>query len=48
MRYAIYFTPPSSDPLLKVAANWLGQMPLLVNLYGRRRSAIWRTRISRS
>ena len=25
MRYAIYFTPPSSDPLLKVAANWLGR-----------------------
>jgi putative phosphonate metabolism protein len=25
MRYALYFTPPSSDPLLKVAANWLGR-----------------------
>lgn len=25
MRYAIYFTPPASDPLLKVAANWLGR-----------------------
>ncbi|MEP7454859.1 DUF1045 domain-containing protein [Phyllobacterium sp. SB3] len=25
MRYAIYFTPPSSDPLLRVAANWLGR-----------------------
>ncbi len=25
MRYAIYFTPPSSDALLKVAANWLGR-----------------------
>ena len=25
MRYAIYFTPPSADPLLKVAANWLGR-----------------------
>jgi putative phosphonate metabolism protein len=25
MRYAIYFTPPSNDPLLKVAANWLGR-----------------------
>jgi putative phosphonate metabolism protein len=25
MRYAIYFTPPSGDPLLKVAANWLGR-----------------------
>ncbi len=22
MRYAIYFTPPSNDALLKVAANW--------------------------
>ena len=25
MRYAIYFTPSSSDPLLRVAANWLGR-----------------------
>jgi putative phosphonate metabolism protein len=25
MRYAIYFTPPSGDALLKVAANWLGR-----------------------
>lgn len=25
MRYAIYYTPPSSDALLKVAANWLGR-----------------------
>ncbi len=25
MRYAIYFTPPSSDALLKVASNWLGR-----------------------
>ncbi len=25
MRYAIYFTPPSNDALLKVAANWLGR-----------------------
>ncbi|PRD45380.1 hypothetical protein C5748_02220 [Phyllobacterium phragmitis] len=27
MRYAIYFTPPSGDPLSKVAANWLGRNP---------------------
>lgn len=25
MRYAIYFTPPCSDALHKVAANWLGR-----------------------
>ncbi|WP_439272433.1 DUF1045 domain-containing protein [Pseudochrobactrum sp. HB0163] len=25
MRYAIYFTPPAHDPLLRVAANWLGR-----------------------
>lgn len=25
MRYAVYFTPPSGDALLKVAANWLGR-----------------------
>lgn len=25
MRYAIYFTPPSSDALVKVASNWLGR-----------------------
>lgn len=25
MRYAIYFTPPASDPLSRVAANWLGR-----------------------
>lgn len=25
MRYAIYFTPPSSDALHKVAINWLGR-----------------------
>lgn len=25
MRYAIYFTPPSSDALLTVASNWLGR-----------------------
>lgn len=25
MRYAIYFTPPAGDPLLKVAANLLGR-----------------------
>src|SRR5690606_14329338 len=25
MRYAIYFTPPSGDALLKVAGNWLGR-----------------------
>ncbi|WP_273725227.1 DUF1045 domain-containing protein [Brucella gallinifaecis] len=25
MRYAIYFTPPSADALVKVAVNWLGR-----------------------
>ncbi len=25
MRYGIYFTPPAHDPLLRVAANWLGR-----------------------
>lgn len=25
MRYAIYFTPPASDALVTVAANWLGR-----------------------
>ncbi|MGO7206421.1 hypothetical protein ACCT30_35650, partial [Rhizobium ruizarguesonis] len=25
MRYAICFTPPASDPLSLVAANWLGR-----------------------
>ncbi|MCY6382033.1 DUF1045 domain-containing protein [Hoeflea prorocentri] len=25
MRYAIYFAPPSSDPLTRVATNWLGR-----------------------
>lgn len=25
MRYAIYFTPPSNDALLRVGANWLGR-----------------------
>ncbi len=27
MRYAIYFTPPSNDPLTRAAANWLGRDP---------------------
>jgi putative phosphonate metabolism protein len=27
MRYALYFTPPMSDPLARVAANWLGRNP---------------------
>ncbi len=45
MRYAIYFTPPSSDPLLKVAANWLGRnaftgQPVTV----RHKFATWRMR----
>lgn len=25
MRYALYFTPPSGDGLVKIAANWLGR-----------------------
>ncbi|MHB0951847.1 MAG: DUF1045 domain-containing protein, partial [Allorhizobium sp.] len=25
MRYAIYFTPPSGDPLTLAAASWLGR-----------------------
>lgn len=25
MRYAIYFTPPAHDPLLKIATQWLGR-----------------------
>ena len=25
MRYALYFTPPMSDPLTRVATNWLGR-----------------------
>lgn len=27
MRYAIYFTPPASDPLAQAAATWLGRDP---------------------
>lgn len=27
MRYAIYFTPPQTDPLTRIAANWLGRDP---------------------
>lgn len=27
MRYAIYFTPAQSDPLTRIAANWLGRDP---------------------
>ena len=27
MRYAIYFTPPTDDPLTRLAASWLGRDP---------------------
>lgn len=27
MRYAIYFTPAQTDPLTRIAANWLGRDP---------------------